>query len=194
MIGDAAVRAALDSIEGIDDDPATVAERRHRTTHNFLVHPDDIGRFAALGVIADFQQSPDAIDPRYLDFLTDFIGDRALDLIPTGSLIAAGATVTLSSDWDAGPLSPLGTIERSIMRDVNPVLDVGTAIALMTIDAAFALGHDDLTGSIEVGKQADFVILADNLFEIDAADIDRTDVLLTVVAGSEVYRSVGFRN
>jgi len=194
VIGDAAVRAALDSIEGIDDDPATVAERRHRTTHNFLVHPDDIGRFADLGVIADFQQSPDAIDPRYLDFLTDFIGDRALDLIPTGSLIAAGATVTLSSDWDAGPLSPLGTIERSIMRDVNPVLDVGTAIALMTIDAAFALGHDDLTGSIEVGKQADFVILADNLFEIDAADIDRTDVLLTVVAGSEVYRSVGFRN
>ena len=194
VIGDAAVRAALDSIEGIDDDPATVAERRHRTTHNFLVHPDDIDRFADLGVIADFQQSPDAIDPRYLDFLTDFIGDRALDLIPTGSLIAAGATVTLSSDWDAGPLSPLGTIERSIMRDVNPVLDVGTAIALMTIDAAFALGHDDLTGSIEVGKQADFVILADNLFEIDAADIDRTDVLLTVVAGSEVYRSVGFRN
>ena len=194
VIGDAAVRAALDSIEGIDDDPATVAERRHRTTHNFLVHPDDIGRFADLGVIADFQQSPDAIDPRYLDFLTDFIGDRTLDLIPTGSLIAAGATVTLSSDWDAGPLSPLGTIERSIMRDVNPVLDVGTAIALMTIDAAFALGHDDLTGSIEVGKQADFVILADNLFEIDAADIDRTDVLLTVVAGSEVYRSVGFRN
>ena len=80
---------------------------------------------------------------------------------------------------------PLG---RPLGRPGDP------ALQRRVIDAAFALGHDDLTGSIEVGKQADFVILADNLFEIDAADIDRTDVLLTVVAGSEVYRSVGFRN
>lgn len=187
VIGDAAVREALDAVEAIEDDPEAIADRRHRATHIYLVHPDDVGRFAQIGVIADFQQSADAIDPFYFDYLADFIGDRAYDLIPTGQLTEAGASVTLSSDWDAGPLPPLGTIQRSISRDTNAVPDLETAIALHTIDAAYALGHDDSTGSITVGKFADFVILEENLFEVDTSHIASVRVLATYLAGDATY-------
>ncbi len=189
-IGDQAVRDALDAVEAIEDSPQAIAGRRHRTTHTYLVDPDDLGRFADIGVVADMQHSPDAIAADYHEFLAEFIGDRAFDLIPTAQLIEADATVTLSSDWDAGPLSPLGTIERALTRKSNAVPDVDTAVALATIEAAYALGHDDVTGSIEVGKYADFVVLDQNIFDI--ADIDATETLLTVVGGDVVYRADGF--
>lgn len=191
-IGDAAVRDALDAIEAIEDSPDAIAERRHRSTHTYLVDPADITRFADLGVTVDHQQSADAVVTDYHDFLAGFIGERAYDLIPTATLLTAGASMSLSSDWDAGPLPPLGTIERSLTREVNAVPDLDTAIALATADAAFALGHDDRTGSIEVGKQADWILLDQNIFEGAAESIDDAAVLLTVLAGIEVYRSTDF--
>lgn len=190
--GDRAVRDALDAIEAIDDSPEAIADRRHRTTHNYLVHPDDLGRFAELGVIADLQQSGDAVTTDYHEFLFEFIGDQAFDLIPTVRLLDADATVTLSSDWDAGPLPPLGTIERALTRDANAVPDLETALAMHTIDAAYALGHDETTGSIEVGKFADYVILDHNLFDLDPTEIDETTIPSTVVAGTPVYQASAF--
>ncbi len=190
-IGDAAVRSVLDSIEAIDDDPESIADRRHRSTHTYLVHPDDVDRFAELGVVADFQQSDDATTIAYHEFLSDFIGDKAFDLVPTAQLIEAGASVTLSSDWDAGPLPPLGTIERSLTREANSVPDLATAIRLSTLDAAYALGHDDRTGSIEVGKLADYVVLDTNIFDVVVDDIDEANVVLTVVGGETVFSVSG---
>ncbi len=192
VIGDKAVRDALDVIEAIDDNAQSIADRRHRTTHTYLVHPDDLPRFAEIGVIADFQQSADAVATDYHEFLAEFVGDQAFDLIPTAQLIEANATVTLSSDWDAGPLPPLGTIERSLTRDANAVPDLETALAMHTIDAAYALGHHDTTGSIEVGKFADYVVLQHNLFDLDPADIDDTTILFTVVAGTPVHQDLAF--
>ncbi|MFN0154937.1 MAG: amidohydrolase [Gaiella sp.] len=189
VIGDAATRAALDAVEAIEADPEEVAERRHRTTHTYLVHPDDADRFVELGVVADFQVGPEAIDPTYHEYLSEFVGDRAFDLIPVRRLLDTGAHVSLSSDWDADPLSPFGTIERALTRDRNAVRELETAIALVTIDAAYALSQEDTTGSIEVGKYADYVIIDQNLFEVDTDDIDRTEVLLTALGGRETYRS-----
>ncbi|MGH1491822.1 MAG: amidohydrolase [Acidimicrobiales bacterium] len=192
VIGDRAVNDALDAVEAIQDDPATIAERRHRVTHTYLVHPDDLARFAEIGMIVDFQQSDDAVATDYHEYLADFIGDRAFDLIPTSRVLDAGATVILSSDWDAGPLPPLGTIERALTREANAVPDLETALSMHTIDAAYALGHDDVTGSIEVGKFADYVIIDRNLFELEPDQIDETRVLLTVVGGTVVHQGQGF--
>ena len=175
-----------------DDDPEAIAGRHHRTTHTYLVDPADLGRFAELGMIADQQQSQNAVETDYHDFLAGFIGDRADDLIPTELLLDAGATVTLSSDWDAGPLPPLGTIERSLTRDANAVPDLETAIRMHTLDAAVALGHDDTTGSIEAGKFADYVVLDADPFEVEPDDLDETEVLMTVVGGDAVYAAPGF--
>ena len=190
VIGDAATRIALDAVAAIPADD--VADRRHRTTHTYLVHPDDVARFAELGVIADFQVGPDAIDPAYHRDLAGLIGPTAFDLIPVATMLEAGASVTLSSDWDADPLPPLGTIERALTRESNAVADLAEAISLVTLDAAFALGHEDTTGSIEVGKFADYVVVDRNLFDVDPADIDEIQVLLTALAGEETYRAADF--
>ena len=192
VIGDAAARTALDVVEAIDAEPAAIAARRHRTTHNYLVHPDDLGRFAKLGVIADFQVGPESTSTGYQDYLTELIGDRAYDLIPVAAVLKTGADVSLSSDWDADPLSPFGTIQRAVTRKTNAVSDVEQAIALVTIDAAYALGHDDVTGSIEVGKYADYTVIDQHLLDIATDEIERTHVLLTALAGRETYRARGF--
>jgi len=192
VIGDAATRVALDAIEAIDADPTEIAERRHRLTHTYLVDPADVSRFAELGVVADFQVGPESSATDYHEYLSEFIGERAFDLIPVRTLLDSGADVSLSSDWDADPISPFGTIQRAVTRDENAVDTVEQAIELVTIGAAYALSSDDMTGSIEVGKYADFVIIDQNLLEVDIRQIEDTSVLLTVVGGRETYRSQAF--
>lgn len=189
VIGDAATRTALDAIEAIDADPADVAARHHRLTHTYLVHPDDVGRFAELGVVADFQVGPESSATDYHDYLADFIGERAYDLIPVAELLDAGADVSLSSDWDADPLSPFGTMQRALTRDANALDTVEEAIELVTLGAAYALSQETTTGSIEVGKYADFVIVDQHLLDVEVEQIADTTVLLTVVGGREVFRS-----
>ncbi len=193
VVGDAATRVALNAIEAIDADPAKIANRRHRLTHIYLVDPADVPRFAKLGVIADFQVGPESSATDYHVHLSKFIGGRTFNLIPVKTLIDSGAHVSLSSDWDADPLSPFGIIQRAVNRDENAVGSVEKAIELVTLDAAYALSQDTTTGSIEVGKQADFVIVDQNLLEIDDDEIGSTTVLLTVVGGSETYHSGNFK-
>lgn len=183
-VGDAAVREALDAVEAID--APDVAERRHRITHTYLVDPADIDRFAELGVVADFQIGPDSTDPAYADELSEIIGERAGSLIPVATLHEAGALVSLSSDWDADPLGPLGTIERAATRD-RETITVADAIEMVTLNPAIAMGHENVTGSIEVGKAADFVLLDQNLLEVDPSVIAETVILATVVNGIVVF-------
>lgn len=187
VIGDAAVREALDAIEAIDDSAENIAARGHRTTHTYLVHPQDLSRFATLGVIADLQVGEDSTNVDYHADLAEIIGDRAYDLLPVPALIQAGATVSLSSDWDADPLSPLGIIERSLTRESNAIESLETAIKLVTLNAAAALSQNRQTGSITVGKFADYVVLKSNLFEIRRDRISEVKVLKTVVNGKTVY-------
>ncbi len=188
VIGDRAVREALDAIESIDDSRKNIAARRHRTTHTYMVDEADIARFAELGVVADLQVGVGSTDLGYHEYLAEFVGDRAFGLLPVPQLHEAGAVVTLSSDWDADPLSPLGIIENALTRESNALDDLHTAISMVTLQAAYALGHDDITGSIEVGKSADFVVLDQNLFEIAENAIGATRVLMTVLAGQTIWR------
>ena len=192
VIGDAATRMALDAIEEIDADADEIAERRHRLTHTYLVDRSDVPRFAKLGVVADFQVGPESSSTAYHNDLSKLIGNRAYELIPVKTLLDAGAAVSLSSDWDADPLSPFGTIQRALLRDENAVDSVERAIELVTLDAAYALSQDDMTGSIEVGKYADFIIVNQDLLAVDPHRIGTTKVLLTVVGGRETYRAQSF--
>ncbi len=192
VIGDRAVRLALDAIEALGESSVTRTKRPHRTTHTYLVHPDDVPRFAELGVVADFQVGADSTSVRYHEDLSAIIGDRAFDLLPVSTLLEAGASVSLSSDWDADPLSPFGIIERSLTRDTFALDDVETAIGLVTRDAAYALGVSDITGSLSVGKRADYIIIDRNILDIDTSEISDASVLSTVLEGDEVYRSVAF--
>jgi predicted amidohydrolase YtcJ len=140
-----------------------------------------------LGVVADFQVGPEAVALGYHDYLSEFIGDRAYDLIPVDALEESGALTILSSDWDADLLNPLGIISRAITRESHDLNDAETAVRMLTIDAATALGMGDLTGSIEVGKRADYVVLSNDIFALRPRALADVRVLRTVVDGAEVF-------
>ncbi len=187
--GDRGTRLALDALEAAAEANG-IADRRHRISHLYLVDPRDRERFAALGVVADLQLAPDALAASYSQFLKPFIGaDRVAGLLPAQSLLSQGAKVVLSSDWDAGPLSPFGTIERALRRPHAPIEKLEQAIKMLTLDAASLLHLEDITGSIEVGKRADLIVLDRHLFEIPPAKISQTEVVATYLDGELIYSS-----
>lgn len=136
----------MDAIEQAD-----TASGPHRITHLYFVDPADYSRFAQLNVIADVQLAPSALGADYQEFISGIVGDRVQRLLLAGDLIKAGATLTLSSDWDADELHPMIKIAAAVGRPRNGLPDVKTAIEALTINPAKALRHAYKTGSIEVG-------------------------------------------
>ncbi|MEM7281045.1 MAG: amidohydrolase [Pseudomonadota bacterium] len=192
-IGAGGVREALNAIQRARDVNPNITDARHRITHVELVHPDDIERFAALGVIADLQLAGDFTDP--VQFRADsipFIGaDNPALPLPARALIDAGAVVTLSSDFDVSPLNPFLGLSNAVTRSQDS-LSVEEAVDAYTRNAAFVMRQEDRLGSLEIGKRADFVVLDQNILSISPDRIVDTQVLMTVVDGEEVFRSRQF--
>ncbi|UWQ33802.1 amidohydrolase [Leisingera sp. M527] len=186
VTGDYGARLALDAIA-----QAAPESGPHRLTHLYLADPADYPRFAELGVIADLQLAPSAVAKGYKAFMAEFIGDRTDRLLPAGALLEAGATVTLSSDWDADELNPLIKIETAVSRRHNGLPDVATAIAAMTINPAIALRHADRTGSIEVGKFADLAVLSKDILKIPTNQISSVAIEATLLQGEAVFDDAG---
>ena len=82
-------------------------------------------------------------------------------------------------------------MESILFQDADNVPELETIIEWMTINPAYLLHQDEITGSIEVGKAADLVVVDQNIFEISPAQLSKTQVLITLLAGEEVYRSPG---
>ncbi len=189
--GDRGVGLALDAIEAAQIANST-PDRRHRITHLYQVAAKDQPRFKELGVIADFQVSDSNIDPEYIDYMYEVLGARVDEFLPVAAILQAGATVTLSSDWDAESLSPFDSIQNALARDFQAVPDLATAIKMKTTNTAYLLHQDKLTGSLELGKAADLIVIDQNLFEIPVTSINKTKVLLTMLAGEVVYQHPDF--
>ncbi len=191
-IGDRGVREALDAVAAATAANGQVLDRRHHLTHLEYVHPADVPRFASLGVVADFQTSSEFVEPqhRYLEAWS--LGEALIDaeFLPLRAVHDTGAPVTLSSDWDVGSLSPFVGMERALtLGNGRSLPDVAAAVAAYTLTPAWALRQESLTGSLEVGKQADLIVLDQHLFDVPVTDISETKVLLTLVGGVEVHRS-----
>lgn len=184
--GDRGVRLALDAVEETQSRNG-VSANRHKVTHLFLVDPADRPRFAALGVTADVQMTPTSLAVDTTAFYRTILGARAEQIIPTASLLAAAAPMTISSDWDADELSPLIKIETAVSRTREAVPNIETAVRLMTLDSAKYLGHDDKTGSLEVGKFADIAIIDKDIFTGTTAQIDEAEIFATLLAGEAVF-------
>lgn len=186
VTGDRGAQVALDAIEtAITSNHST--DKRHRLTHLYLVDPVDRPRFNQFDVVADFQYSPDSTDQEYIEFMQPYIGNRTHELLPLFDMVASDTAVTLSSDWDADSLAPFDKIEAVLTQDTNEILSLSTIIRMMTLDVAFLLHQDNTTGSIEVGKFADLIVVDQNLFDIPLQEIDQTQVLLTLLRGEAVY-------
>lgn len=197
--GDAAVSQALDAIDVVRsfNGPTDLV---HHIAHASYIHPDDYPRFAELGVAADL--SPMIWYPTtFLEGHRAVMGsERAEKFWPNADLIKAGALLAGGSDWPVIPNpDPWNGIEGLVTRE-NPsgafagqalwkeqAVDVATALAIFTINSAKAIGIEALTGSLTPGKSADIIVLDQNIFEVAANRISRTQVLTTYFEGRAVF-------
>jgi predicted amidohydrolase YtcJ len=198
-IGDGAVRQALDAFEGARGG-ASARGPRFEIAHLQVIDPADVPRFRQLGVFAVFQPLW-AFADRYVTELTwPALGpERSRWMYPLASVARAGGRLAFGSDWAVSSLDPLPAIQVAVTRrayDGRPGevmhpeerLDLPRAIAAYTIGAAAANGLEAETGSIEVGKRADLVVLSDDLFARAPEEIAQARVLLTLVDGQPAYR------
>lgn len=185
-IGDSAVRETLNAIEVARK---AGSKQIYNMTHIEMVDKADIHRFKALDVDADYQIGSEYIGNEDHDWAIPFIGkNRSHNLMPLRKLYDTGANITLSSDWNVNPLSPLASIANAIKLKDNGLPTVEAAIDAYTINAAKALGLTQVTGSIEVGKSADIVILDRNILGKKAGKIVNAQVKHTILQGEVVYR------
>jgi predicted amidohydrolase YtcJ len=204
VIGDAAARITLDALEQAQESNGK-RDSRHLVTHLQLVAPEDIQRFEQLGVVGVPQPFWFKIDEYYSELALPYLGkERADKQYPMQSFIDAGVIMASASDFPITiPFDPLIAIQTGITRSTSAdsSKDVLWAeekctledmIVSYTYNGAYANFLENETGSIEVGKQADMIVLDQNLFEIPTNEIAKTKVLLTLVGGQEVYRASGF--
>jgi predicted amidohydrolase YtcJ len=199
-IGDGAVRAGLDAIEAAQAG-TDVTDNRPHIAHLQLVHPDDIPRFAALGVSANFQALWAYPDTYITDINLPAVGpERVARMYPIGSLQRSGARIVGGSDWSVSSVNPLLAIETAIRRQdphgITPgvlnaaeAVDLATMIAAYTREAAWLMRQEAVSGRVATGMRADLVVLDRNLFEIPAGDISEARVLLTLFEGRVVYEA-----
>jgi predicted amidohydrolase YtcJ len=197
-IGDAAIRQCLDAVEAARRTNGA-RDARHHIAHIQLFDPSDIPRFRTLGVVANFQPlwafADDYITTLTIPFLD---AERQRWIYPIGSLLRSGAVVAFGSDWSVSSANPLEELEVAVTRmgpngeTKTPYLpderiDLRDALAAFTLDAAYVNHQDDRTGSIEVGKLADVVVLDRNLFAIPPGQISDTKVVLTLFGGKPIF-------
>ena len=202
-IGDRAIRMTLDALEAARAANGA-RDARHHLAHIELIDPADIPRFRKLNVVANFQPLW-ANGDKYLTELTEpkLGAARSRWLYPIGSIVASGAPFAFGSDWSVSSMNPLEGIEVAVTRRQpsegpgaawlpEERIPLPDAIAAYTIRGAYLDFSEKETGSIEVGKAADLVVLDRNLFEIPPSQIHDAKVLLTLLEGREVYRAPGF--
>ncbi|MCZ6719163.1 MAG: amidohydrolase [Gammaproteobacteria bacterium] len=202
-IGDGAIRIALDAYEN-----AFIANgannNRHQIVHLQLIDPADQPRFAELSVAANFQCLwcyPD----QYVDLCVDIVGkERVEQFFPVRRMREAGALLVGGSDWDVTSLNPLDAIETAVRRQdpheeservlgKNEEIDLITALDMYTRNAAYIMRLEEKTGSIEMGKRADLIVLDRNLFKIPVTEINEAKVLLTLMDGKTVFTAEAIR-
>jgi predicted amidohydrolase YtcJ len=196
-IGDRAVRNALDACEAARAANGA-RDARHHVAHLQVIHPDDLPRFRALGVVANCQPYWAQHDPQMDELTIPYLGpDRAPLQYPFGSLQAAGATLAFGSDWSVSTADPLEEMEVAIRRadpsarDAEPFLPdqrlpLHVALAAFTKGASH-VNHDDEAGSIEEGARADLVVLSRNLFDANEGTVADARVEHTIASGRPVY-------
>jgi len=199
-IGDRGVREALDAFEG------THAERRHHVAHLQVVHPDDVARFATLGVTANMQALWACLDQQMIDLTLPVLGEeRSRWQYPFGDLHRAGAALCAGSDWPVSTPDPLAALHVAVTRTAygepgrsgsepflpEQALTLETAWAAYTSGSARTNGRDRLDGAgvLAPGAAADLVVLDRDPFAGPASEIGATRVVSTWVAGARVFEA-----
>lgn len=196
-IGDRGNRMILDVYaRALNNHP--VKDHRFRIEHAQIVHPQDIPRFAELGVIPSMQPTHATSD---MDWVEKRLGRERLDgAYAWRKLLNSGCRIPCGSDFPVENPNPLWGIYAAVTRQDHSGLPEGgwlseermtveEAVRGFTLDAAYASFAEDHMGSIEVGKSADFTILDQDIFTIPPEKILETRVIVTIVGGKIVYQA-----
>lgn len=196
-IGDKAIRTMLDIYEeSLIANPNY--DHRFRIEHSQIVNLDDVSRYAEIGVIPAMQPQHAVSD---MPWTEDRIGpERVKGAYAFRSFIDAGIIIPCGSDSPVEIPNPLIGIHDAVTRqDENGFpkdgwlpeqkMTIVEAIKGYTIWAAYAAFQEDILGSIEVGKYADFTILDKDILTIEPMEILNTNVLYTIVGGDVKYQN-----
>ncbi|MGD1255072.1 amidohydrolase [Mycobacterium seoulense] len=191
--GDAGVDTILDVYEeALRQHPRP--DHRLRLEHVGAIRPEQLQRAADLGVTCSI-----FVDQLHYwgDILVDglFGPERGSHWMPAGSAVATGMRISLHNDPPVTPEEPLRNISVAVTRAApsgrvlapEERLTVEQAIRAQTIDAAWQLFADDVTGSLEVGKYADLVVLSADPRTVPPGQIADLEVRATFLAGRQVY-------
>jgi hypothetical protein len=200
--GDGAVHAALAGIEAMRK-AVPSADIRPAIAHAEIVLREDYPRLRADGVtpVLSFQWEKPAGDTLGVK---DFFGPERMKIIePAGLLANSGVRIAFGSDWPVDKLDEWFALKVAVTRTNapgsaypgrlgdDPGLSRLATLRAATIDAAYSLHADTLTGSLAVGKVADLVVLDQDPLTVPAEDIAKTHVLETLVGGKVVYSLSG---
>jgi len=193
--GDAGVDTILDVYEeALRRNPRE--DHRLRLEHVGAIRPDQLRRAAALGVTCSI-----FVDQIHYwgDVIVDglFGPERGSRWMPAGSAVATGMRISLHNDPPVTPEEPLRNISVAVTRTApsgrvlapEERLTVEQAIRAQTIDAAWQLFADDVTGSFQVGKYADMAVLSADPRTVPPEQIADLEVRATFLAGRQVYHS-----
>jgi len=193
-IGDKAIDKTIAAMRDIAGDD--IAARRYRIEH--FQHPSSeaITALAESGIIASMQPYHTIDDGRWAE---DRIGpERAKTTYAFRSILDAGGLLTFGSDWPVAPLSPIEGLYAAVTRRTTDgahphgwipaqKITAEEAMTAYTSTNAYAMGEEDIAGTLEAGKRADFVVLSKDPRAIDPLAIQSIQVLRTVINGETVF-------
>ncbi len=194
-IGDRGIDSVIDSMKLIAGED--IRDKRYRIEH--FQHPSKraVKDIASLGIIASMHPYHAIDDGRWVE---DRIGSERLETTYAfRSIIDAGAVLTFGSDWPVAPLSPVDGVYAAVTRRTldganhdgwipEQKIDVEEALAAYTVNNAYAFGEEDVAGTLERNKRADFVVLSEDPRVIEHEKIRYIRVLSTVIGGELVYK------
>ncbi|MDX1482022.1 MAG: amidohydrolase family protein [Woeseiaceae bacterium] len=201
-IGDAGNREALDIIERIYAEAPEARNLRHRIEHAQVIHPDDIPRFAELGLIASMEP-PHAVEDK--TWAEDRVGpERILGAYAWRSLREAGVDLTFNSDNPGSDHDIFYGLHAAITRqDKNSEpeggwypeqrVTVDEAVRGYTSWSAYASFTEDESGILDAGRWADITVMDVDPFvlaEQVPADMLQGRILMTIVGGDVVHENL----
>ncbi|HUG43107.1 MAG TPA: amidohydrolase [Acidobacteriota bacterium] len=193
-IGDRANRETLDLFERVFKERPDEGDLRWRIEHAQHLHPDDIGRFAGLRVIASIQGIHATSDGPWVE--SRLGAERAREgAYVWRSLAESGALIVNGTDAPVEDVSPIQSYYASVTRrmldgrEFYPEQRMSRELALRTytLNAAYATFEERLKGSLEAGKLADVVVLDRDILTVPEDEILEAKVLYTILGGKIVY-------
>lgn len=198
--GDGAVRAALTAIAAARAVNG-FSGLNHNVAHTSFAHPDDLEHGRRIG--ATFEFSPYILyDHPITRGVRLAVGDERMERwTPIREALDTGALCVPGSDWAVvSSVNPWAAIETMVTRQApgggekevgaSQKITLDEAVDMFTIESARFHNRSHLTGSLEAGKFADFVVIERDIFDIPVTEIHATKVLRTFIEGLEVYTAV----